>query len=208
MVKTTIQDRDDAIDVAQDILNNKFNYVIFDTETTGLGENDVIIQVGILDLEGNVLMNTLIKPTKRKRISAEATAIHGITMKMLLDAPTFKEIYPRFTEIIRNKTVLIYNAKFDTRLYWQTAAQDGFEEMSYNFLCVMLLNSVFVGEWSDYHGNFKYQQLPGGDHTAIGDCKATLELLKKMAITEKTPPAKESSADEKTLSPKKKWWQL
>jgi len=61
MSKNTIHDRDDAIDVAQDILNNKSNYVIFDTETTGLGENDVIVQIGLLDLDGNVLMNTLIK---------------------------------------------------------------------------------------------------------------------------------------------------
>jgi DNA polymerase-3 subunit epsilon len=215
-----IYDRDDAIDVAKDILNNKSNYVIFDTETTGLGENDVIVQIGLLDLYGNVLMDTLIKPTKRKRISGEATAIHGITMKMLQNAPTFKEIYPRFGEIIRNKQVLIYNAEYDSRLYWQTSAQDEIEPDSYKYLCIMLLYSVFVGDWSDYHGNYKYQRLTGSDHTAIGDCKATLELLNKMAMAEKTlPPVKttivekaspsmETSPDEKTLPPKKKWWQF
>jgi DNA polymerase-3 subunit epsilon len=216
----TIHDKDDAIDVAQDILNNKSNYVIFDTETTGVGENDVIVQIGLLDLDGNELMNTLIKPTKRKRISSEATAIHGITMKILLDAPTFKEIYPRFAMIIRNKTVLIYNAEFDSKLYWQTSAQDDIDSDSYNYVCVMLLYSVFVGDWSEYHGNFKYQRLPGGDHTAIGDCKATLELLKKMAkakktsllvkttIVEKTSPAEKTSKEEKTSQPNRKWWQF
>jgi DNA polymerase III subunit epsilon len=210
MSKDTIYDKNDAIDVAQDILNNKPNYVIFDTETTGLGENDVIVQIGLLDLDGNVLMNTLIKPSKRKRISGEATAIHGITMKMLLDAPTFKEIYHRFVEIIRNKTVLIYNAKYDTRLYWQTSAQDEIDTDSFKYVCVMLLYSVFEGDWSDYHGNFKYQRLPGGDHTAIGDCKATLELLKMLAMAEKkSPPGKttiveKTSSDIKTTPPPKK----
>lgn len=60
----------------------------------------------------------------------------------------------------------------------------------------MKVYSAFVGEWSDYHKSFKFQRLTGGDHTAIGDCKATLALLKKMSIAEKTPP------------PKKKWWQF
>jgi DNA polymerase-3 subunit epsilon len=130
-------------------------------------------------------------------------------MKMLLDAPTFEEIYPRFAEIVRGKTVFIYNAKFDMRLYFQTAEQDEFEASTdFRYLCVMLLNSVFVGEWSDNHGNYKYQPLKGGDHTAICDCKATLELIKKISMAEKTSTAEQIRSDAEPSPPKKKWWQF
>jgi hypothetical protein len=49
--------------------------------------------------------------------------------------------------------------------------------------CAMSNYASFVGEWNDYHGNYKWQRLPGGDHSAIGDCLATLELIKKMAAS-------------------------
>lgn len=195
MNRKFIKDRNDMIDVAREILSNKEKFVILDTETTGLGNNDVVIQIGIIDLEGNILLDTLIRPTKRKRISRDATAVHGITMKMLTDAPTFKEIYPKFCEIVGDKTIITYNAQYDARLIAQTAEQDEFKIKEFQLLCAMIAYSQFVGEWSDYHRNYKYQKLIGGDHTAIGDCKATLKILQKMANTEKTQLPK-------------RWWQI
>lgn len=47
----------------------------------------------------------------------------------------------------------------------------------------MHLYSEFVGEWNDYFGNNKWQKLPGGDHSAVGDCLATLEVIKYIAKT-------------------------
>jgi DNA polymerase-3 subunit epsilon len=41
--------------------------------------------------------------------------------------------------------------------------------------------SQWVGEWNDYHQDYKWQRLPGGDHSALGDCKATLEVIRRMA---------------------------
>jgi DNA polymerase III subunit epsilon len=196
MNRKRIKDRNDIIDFTQDLIANKHQYVILDTETTGLGENDVIVQIGMLDLDGNILLDTLVKPTKRKRISSEASAINGITMKMLQDAPTFKELYPKFCEIISNKKLLIYNARYDAKLLLQTALQDGFTLKECDALCIMLGYSAFKGEWSEKYGNYKYQKLPNGDHSAIGDCKAILALIKKMAAAAKTPLTK------------KKWWQI
>lgn len=179
------EDYNDSIDIAKTILEDKNKYVILDTETTGLGNNDVIIQIGMIDLDGNILLDSLIKPTKRKRISREATNIHGITMKMLYDAPTFEEIYPKFKEIVGDKKILIYNAEFDVKLIEQTADQDEFVLNEMMTVCMMKLYSGFIGEWSEYHGDWKFQKLKGGDHSAIGDCKATLETIKKVASAEK-----------------------
>jgi DNA polymerase-3 subunit epsilon len=98
--------------------------VILDTETTGIGNNDVVIQIGIIDLRERVLLDTLLRPTKRKRISQEATSRHGISMRMLANVPTLREIIDTLVDISVRKRIIIYNAAFDTRLLSQTAYQD------------------------------------------------------------------------------------
>jgi DNA polymerase-3 subunit epsilon len=40
--------------------------------------------------------------------------------------------------------------------------------------------AAYVGERSR-RGSYKNQKLPGGDHTAIGDARATLRLIEQMA---------------------------
>lgn len=39
-------------------------FVILDTETTGLGFDDEIVEISIIDCAGYVLLNTLVKPSK------------------------------------------------------------------------------------------------------------------------------------------------
>ncbi len=40
--------------------------------------------------------------------------------------------------------------------------------------------AAYVGERSR-RGGHKNQKLPGGDHTALGDARATLHLIERMA---------------------------
>ena len=47
----------------------------------------------------------------------------------------------------------------------------------------MLMYAQFVGEWNPRHGDYRWQRLPSGDHSAIGDCRATLALIHKMAVS-------------------------
>jgi DNA polymerase-3 subunit epsilon len=209
--------RDKMIVWAKEVLDHKNNYVILDTETTGLNKNDVVIQIAIIDLNGNEILNSLVKPTKRKRMSTEATAIHGITMSGLANAPTFAELKPEIDRITSGKTVLIYNAEFDERLIDQSTSQDLCFSPHFKTQCVMKNYSFFVQQWSDYHGDWSYQKLPSGDHSAIGDCQATLKVIQKMAQAELTLPLPKPV----TVNPPpmaipqavivvktKKWWQI
>ena len=50
--------------------------VIFDTETTGLDKTDEVVEIACVDIDGNVLMNALVKPTCS--VSDGARAVHGI----------------------------------------------------------------------------------------------------------------------------------
>ena len=67
------------------------NCAILDTETTGLYDDAEIVEISIIDENGGVLLDTLVKPLKP--IPAEATAIHGITNEMVATAPTWVAIH-------------------------------------------------------------------------------------------------------------------
>ncbi|MFJ2193133.1 exonuclease domain-containing protein [Kitasatospora sp. NPDC087861] len=45
---------------------------------------------------------------------------------------------------------------------------------------VMVPYSNWVGEWSEYHGNYRWQRLNGG-HRALGDCLAVVDRLEEVA---------------------------
>ncbi len=179
------QDRNQVVEWAQSVLATPNQWVILDTETTGLGKDDVVIQIGIIDLNRNTLMDTLVRPTKKNRIPVDATSIHGITMNMLVSAPTFSEILYTLMAIIRTKRAIIYNAEFDVRLLNQTARQDGITVpdglLLPSYECAMTYYAQFVGQWSDHYQNYVYQKLPSSVHNAIGDCRATLEIINIMA---------------------------
>ena len=213
--------KDRAILWAKNKLAARGNYVILDTETTGLKRNDVVLEIAVIDLDGNELFNSRIKPTKRKRISPDATAIHGIKMTDLQDCPTFAEIKDELENIIAGRTVLIYNAEYDEKLIDQTCEQDECSYFRMRYDCVMIPYSGFIGRWSDYHYDYTFQRLPGGDHSAIGDCRATLKVIHKMANTTltvlKEPVSKRPSSVSQSngnpvhrieTSQSRKWWEF
>jgi DNA polymerase III subunit epsilon len=153
--------------------------LILDTETTGLGDKDQIIQIGIINLSGNVLLDTLIKPTIP--IPPAATAIHGITDETVASAPTFADVYPRLIEIVTGKTIIVYNADFDAAMLYNDCGRHNLPRIVLKTRCAMNLYARYFGEWSDYWKSYQWQSLPYGDHSAVGDCLGTLRLLQEMA---------------------------
>jgi hypothetical protein len=65
--------------------------LILDTETTGLDDHDEVIQLAMIDMHGNVLLDTLVKPTVC--VTPEARTVHGITDEVLAQAPSFSNLY-------------------------------------------------------------------------------------------------------------------
>ena len=160
-------------------LTMREDWVIIDTETTGL-RNAEIVQIGVLSGSGEMLLDSLVKPTIP--IPDKTSLIHGITDDQVRNAPTFPEIYPHFVDLIANKAVVIYNAHFDEAIFRHCCNLAHFEAPSFIELhCAMHWYAQWVGDWSNYHGNYRWPKLPGGDHTAIGDCLATLKIIQMMA---------------------------
>jgi len=92
--------------------------VYLDTETTGLEIKDEIVEIAIIDKNGQILLDSLVKP--KQPIPDSATAIHHISNEMVKDSPTFLDIWPQIQEFILNRPVGMYNAEFDVRLLKQS----------------------------------------------------------------------------------------
>ena len=153
--------------------------MILDTETTGLGNEAEIVQVAVLNPATGEEYQSLVRPLGA--IPPEATAIHGITNEMVQDAPEMSEVALQLASLLTGKLfVVMYNAEFDSAMLQQTHSRHGLE-IHLTPSCAMKWYAIWFGEWSDYHNSFKWQPLPGGDHSALGDCRATLALIRKMA---------------------------
>ena len=172
-------DRVRAVRWAKEILAQD-NWTILDTETTGLGDAE-IVEIAIIDNCADTLLDTLIKPTIP--IPAEATAIHGISNEMVKDAPSFPDVFLQISSVLEGKQVLIYNADFDIgvlhycRKLHKLDEQLNLDERSH---CIMEWYAQWCGNWSGYWKSYRWQPLNGG-HRALGDCKAALECIQEMA---------------------------
>ena len=163
---------------------------ILDTETSDL--NGEILELSIINLKGETVYNGRFKPSLP--IHWKAAKVHGLTADVLTHEPTFASQYEAIKTILENKRVLIYNAAFDVPILRKTCQLYDCRLITFRGGCVMEQYAAFVGEWNDYHGSYRWQRLPEGDHSALGDCRATLDILKTMAaayVEPERPPVQE-----------------
>jgi len=164
--------------------------VILDTETTGLGHDDEIVSIGIVDIDGNVLLDTLVKPTIA--IPNEVVNIHGVTNEMVKDSPSYFDIMGLVEFHMKDKAICIYNAQYDLRMLKQSAKAHGKKPVAIShYECVMEMYAEFWGDWNDYHQSYRWQKLgqaakqcglkPTGLHHAVNDAEMTRQVLLYMA---------------------------
>lgn len=162
----------------KDIIKNKDQYVILDTETTGLSNDDQIVEIAIIDLDGKELLNTRVYT--EAPISPEASYVNGIKNSDLVGKPTIKELNSSIQNILKGKTVLIYNDDFDVRMLYQSGYEGEIESWCMMYLYMDYINSdrwIGLQRAMDYEGVNIHQ-----DHSAIGDCRCVLELIKAIAF--------------------------
>ena len=128
------------------------------------------------------MLDSLVSP--KGPIPRQASAIHGITKAVVAGAPTWPEIHHQVGEILQMASrVIIYNAEFDLRLLRQTRDLYGLPPVGPSrsrYHCAMQQYARFKGQWDAAKQSFRWQPLRGGNHRSLGDCQATLQILRKM----------------------------
>ncbi|MFZ2097671.1 MAG: 3'-5' exonuclease [Anaerolineales bacterium] len=181
--------RRNAIQEAQAML--ELDPLYLDTETTGMHFNSEVIEIGIIDDQGEVLFDQLIKP--HGKIDPAAGRVHGITQEMLMDAPTWEQVWPQAEAVLVGRRIGVYNVEFDLRLMKQTHKRSWMNWVipETNFFDIMKLYARYHGDWDPFHKSFRYQsleiagrqcgiRLPNA-HRAVDDCLLTRALLHHMA---------------------------
>ena len=165
--------------------------VFIDTETTGTGSTAMIVEIGIVDSDGKTLLDSLVKPSGK--IPADVIAVHGITDEMVVDAPTWKTLWPQVKEILAGRMIGTYNAEFDLRMmkqshqrYWMDWDLD-----DRYFFCVMKLYAQFFGDYNSLRGGYRLHRLEAAgklsgitlpnSHRAADDALLAGALLRYMA---------------------------
>ncbi len=169
------------------------NWLVLDTETTGLRQAEVC-QIAVIDAGGVVLLNTLVKPTRP--IPADVTRIHGITNAHVTDAPAWSTIAPRLQELIQGRDVIVYNVEYDRSvLHWSDEAHGRAGEWGKvaTWWCAMKWYAEHRGVRNSKYGGFAWhsltnamlqQGLPVSDaHSALGDTQMTRALIQHLCPT-------------------------
>lgn len=175
-----------------DVMDTNLEYVVIDTETTGLFKNDRIIEIGCVVFSGGKMLeewSTLINPSR----DLGPTHIHKITSSMVSLAPTFEEISNDLLRLIQGRIVVCHNASFDIRMLTQEFARLGIEVNFGKPFCTMVGARHILPQGMDSlidACNFSGIAVEGA-HSALGDARMTKSLFEFVIASEQEPsPAK------------------
>jgi DNA polymerase III epsilon subunit-like protein len=148
--------------------------VIIDTETTDL--HGPICDIAAIDAHtGEILLDTLVNPGEP--IQPAAAAVHGITDADVASAPRWPTVLPQLLEVTRGRQLVAYNSDYDLGVIREDSRRYGVDPGHVgdpaNWACLMTRRS-------DWLRRSRWFPLLG-EHRALGDCYAALELLRSLS---------------------------
>lgn len=145
-----------VVELSKNIIAQKPVYL--DTETTGLDRDDEIVEISIVDFDGQLLFTSLIKP--RKSIPADAQRIHHISNSDVASAPAWPILWPKIRSFLYGRTIAAYNTPFDLRMMQQSHARYNLPwRESFKSVDVLTIYSDFRGIWDPVRRSMKYFKL-------------------------------------------------
>jgi DNA polymerase-3 subunit epsilon len=163
-------------------------YSVFDTETTGLlPHKDDVVQLGAVRvLNGRIIegeqINQLVNPGRP--IPPGSTKVHKVTDAMVRGQPDIRAVSKRFHDFSRDAVIVAHNAPFDMAFLHRQAKDTGVT-WDHPILDTVLLSAVLFGASERHTLDALCERLNVTiptelRHTALGDARATAEVLVKM----------------------------
>lgn len=166
--------------------------VYVDSETTGLGRDAEVIELAIIDADANTLFNRRFKPAAP--IPVEASWVHHIFDRDVALCRRFADYWPEIRALLNGRRIVVYNVDFDRRLLQQTCARAGvpWDWEGVTWSCAMIAYAAWAGDWSAYHGAYKFKSLAFAahatgdqpDHSALGDARACRAVVRRLSLEE------------------------
>lgn len=172
-------------------INPEYEYLVIDTETTGLFNRDRVVEIGAVAFKGKEILeewSTLINPSR----DIGPTNIHGITPSMVSMAPTFEEIANDLARLMDGRILVCHNASFDVRMLTQELNRTNIHGDIGKAFCTMVaarkLLPPGLDKLTDACEALGIQVI--GAHSALGDARMTLQLfLSLMDDEQRVSPA-------------------
>ncbi|MBO4412843.1 MAG: 3'-5' exoribonuclease [Clostridia bacterium] len=155
-------------------------YVVFDTETTGLDpESCEIIEIGAVKIKNGIIceqFQTLINP--KRPIPADATEINNITNEMVKDAPKIDVAIRDFYRWTRGATLVGYNLPFDLKFIQNAIKNEGltFDNPGIDAL-VIAKNKLILKKYKLSEVVKRLEITLDNAHRALADAVATAEAF-------------------------------
>ena len=160
-------------------LKNPTQYLMLDTETTGLRATDEIIQLAVVNLKGERVYQQYFKPSQPV---GDSYKVHKLSDNFLSDKPSWAACWKEIESVLKGKTILIQNASFDVKMINQTCSRYGVgskETFHYKDTMGYFRKMVKKGSLKDVMTILNIEHDDQKLHDAIEDCLKTIEALNK-----------------------------
>ncbi len=149
--------RQETIHIARELLQLK--PVFLHVETTGRGEQDEVIDISIVDYNGRVMLEALIRPSIP--IPESASRGHGIFDSAVAYAPAWSDLWPAARMALEERYIGIYGAAFNLRVLHQTNIKYNiqWQPPDGHSFCIMKLYARFFGQWDTRREEYHDQRL-------------------------------------------------
>lgn len=163
--------------------------VFLDTETTGVKPTDDVVDIAVLDGQGAVLFEQLLKPSRP--IPADTAAFNGISNRMVASAPDLQDVYPTLAALLEGRVVVAYNSEFDRTMLGGALRRRGLSEIAVtDWCCAMEAYAAYNGESSWHRPGYRWMSLekatarlgiPKPTHRARADAEACRRVVHALA---------------------------